>query len=286
MSMGVGDAPPVWCFALNEASLLAMPGRWEGMICAAVESARRNTRLRPVFVFDGDPELPLVRGLRRMGVEVRHRRVGFYDALRACRPDDPAYLRTAGGAFLRVELPCWLDEPHALYTDCDVFFRRHPELVVPELLACAPEFDANEVAEINTGVMMMNLRALRDSLPAFTSFISTRLRSFQTYDQDAYRQFYAGQVSQLPLTANWRPYWGPNPAAEIVHYHGPKPQWARRQLTSIHTPRVADLLHIFHRSVEGYAAFMPEWIAYAEAGLEAAGLDPAAATQPEAPCQT
>ena len=44
-----------------------------------------------------------------------------------------------------------------------------------------------------------------------------------SFDQHAYREHYRGRWDQLPVEMNWKPYWGRNAAAQIVHFHGPKP---------------------------------------------------------------
>ena len=43
------------------------------------------------------------------------------------------------------------------------------------------------------------------------------------YDQGYLNQFCFHDMTPLPLEYNWKPYWGYNPDAKIIHFHGMKP---------------------------------------------------------------
>ena len=94
----------------------------------------------------------------------------------------------------------------------------------PNKFACAPEFQQDDYADFNAGVMVMNVKGLRDDLDEFTAFIRENLSNLQAYDQGAYRMFYEGHVDRLDPIYNWKPYWGTSRDARIVHFHGVKPQ--------------------------------------------------------------
>ncbi len=123
-----------------------------------------------------------------------------------------------------------------MYTDCDVMFARDPE---PELagvrckrFAVAPEFERGDYDRINTGVMLMNVPALHRDQEPFARFIGRNLERLvdTAWDQEAYRLYYRRKLPLLPNgwnrldeTLNWKPYWGENGSASIIHFHGPKP---------------------------------------------------------------
>jgi lipopolysaccharide biosynthesis glycosyltransferase len=120
-----------------------------------------------------------------------------------------------------------------LYTDCDVIFRGE---VVPELeangcdyFAVAPESVQEDYVNMNTGVMLMNTERLRESLPRFREYISENLAELEreSWDEAAYRWYYRdgnGPLwDRLRPELNWKPYWGENAQAKIIHFHGPKP---------------------------------------------------------------
>lgn len=213
-----------WFFALNENS----PGFWEyaNLIQVAVHTARRHTRLEPVCIYDGEENM-LTGWLRTAGVEVV-RRSTFLGAITIQIPP------IARGAYLRLEIPglCrerdWTD-PFVLYTDCDVQFTADPapQLVAlrPAFLAAAPEGDSTDFVRFNSGVMLINVPAWEQELPALTdTFRQNQAESLAPpYDQALLQRHFHGRIDRLPLELNWKPYWGANPRAAIVHFHGPKP---------------------------------------------------------------
>ena len=251
-----------WYIALNETSLTGSRALWEPMITAALSSARRYTSLRPHLIYDGGED-PFLDRIEAEGVVIVRHRVSFYDALAAHPSEDERYLKIAHGAFLRAEIPLVeTEDEFVLYTDCDVLFEREVDLshVRPALFACAPEFNKEDMARFNTGVMVMNVPALNEDLPRFISFIHANLGKFDTFDQDAYRQFYGDQVDRLPLEYNWRPYWGRSDEAAIIHFHGPKPTWAQILLQDLEAAKGMVLGDHVHWNVEGYRHYVPRWL--------------------------
>ena len=245
-----------WFFAVNRAS----PGfpLYAELIAVAVRSARAHApKLEPHLLYDG-PDDPLLDELGASGVVVHRLRSFLFDALKevAERTGRPQAVQIGAGAFLRLEIPALADrmkwaDAFVLYTDCDVLFVADP---LPELrnrapgcFAVAPE-RAGDFLNMNSGVMLMNLPGLRSRDDAFRAHARKHLEHFThlTWDQEAYRTFYSTRLlsglewdrrilrftrqlrrkrwGDLPLALNWRPYWGPNPAASIVHFHGLKPQ--------------------------------------------------------------
>jgi hypothetical protein len=214
-----------WYFASNNQS----PG-YEYLIKAAVESAIKNTSLNPYFIYDGTPDA-LTDWLKKKGVNVIYHRASFYDSLKTFYPPDE--LRMAGGTFMRCDIPLLeAEDDLILYTDCDVLFVNEihlHDLPQPSFSACAPEGIKTDWSFFNAGVMLMNIPALRETHHDFKTFIEKNLPTLKIYDQTAYNRFYAGRLTRLPLEYNWKPYWGENPDAKIIHFHGPKPhdllQW-------------------------------------------------------------
>lgn len=222
-----------WFFALNDSSPAF--DYYAGMVQVAVLTARKHTQLEPVFVHDGR-ENRLTDWLADRGVQLVRRRSFLapeIDRLLGAH-GNAAAKSIALGAYLRVEVPAivrelgWADR-HVLYTDCDVMFTPRFDGALagwtPPWFAVAPENDPQDWAAMNTGVMVMNVDALLADLPAFQAAIRAQLAvSVQSsFDQHAYREHYRGRWEHLPAELNWKPYWGRNDAAQIVHFHGPKP---------------------------------------------------------------
>jgi hypothetical protein len=95
--------------------------------------------------------------------------------------------------------------------------------VRPEYFACAGEF-SKEPIPLNTGVMVMNVNKLYETLEPFVNYITdnNRFTGLGAFDQGAYQTYYAGKSSPLDPLYNWKPYWGINEDAKIIHFHGPK----------------------------------------------------------------
>ena len=250
-----------WYFALGEETPLLAP--YCDLVKVAVHTASVKTSLRPHFLYDGR-ENALTGWLRDREVPIIPHR-SFLRAITSGRDMDIPMLAAVSGVFLRVDLP-EIAPPapsRVLYTDIDVIFLGD---VVPELertraeyFAVAPEGDQQDYELMNTGVMLMNVAKLRQSLPTFRAYIEEHLDELhlESWDEGAYRQFYRDenrkrQWDDLPPAMNWKPYWGENAAAKLIHFHGPKPfqqphidsHWPELKfLTGGSYPAMCDLWH-------------------------------------------
>ncbi len=204
----------------------------------AVHTARKFTSLVPNCVYDGGDN-DLTAWLKKHNVRIVRHRSFIREQLTELgrQKDNPHLAAGLAGAFARVELPdlvVKLGNPsRILYTDCDVFFTGE---VVPELeascceyFAVAPETDKEDYVAMNTGVMLMNMERLRESLPDLRKYILANLYELEkeSWDEAAYRWYYRDANGplwdRLRPELNWKPYWGDNPQAKIIHFHGPKP---------------------------------------------------------------
>ena len=212
-----------WYFAINEAGAAS----WLGLHAKlAVLSAARAGGLSPHLLYMG-ARGAFTEWMQAHGVAVIDAGLSFLpafeDAARAGR--HPANF---AGHWLRTGI-CLIEqsEEFVLYTDCDVIFRRTPDLsgAQPEFIACAPEFNPNHWDYFNSGVMVMNVPALRREYQDFEKFVVDSLASAAIGhfdDQLAYNKFYSGRWSHADPALNWKPYWGFDERAIITHYHGPK----------------------------------------------------------------
>ncbi len=66
-------------------------------------------------------------------------------------------------------------------------------------------------------------------LSEFREYIRQNLAELEreSWDEAAYRWFYRDSNGplwdRLRPELNWKPYWGWNPQARIIHFHGPSP---------------------------------------------------------------
>lgn len=254
-----------WYFALNAASI-EIDKMYERCVEVAVLSALQHTNLHPHLLFDGQA-CPFVERLQRMGVTVVFHRTSLSDAIMAAAPTDIAWQRIAHGAFLRIDIPqIDLASEFVVYTDCDVMFQHDTDFgqVRPKLFAVAPEFTPGDYTNMNSGVMVMNLPGLRKVASKLDKFIRAGLPNFPAYDQGALRQFFDGRYEPLPEHFNWKPYWGENPKAEIIHFHGPKPPHAREMLQGKFARHPEVLRDLFNSNRANYAILDVLWHSYAE----------------------
>jgi hypothetical protein len=253
-----------WYFAINDAGAAGEVG-WHARL--AVLSALQRTTLEPTLLYTGRP-CALTDWMTLHGIRVLNVRLPFEQRiaeLAALGRYSTAFL----GHWLR-SMVCLLEgtDQFVLYTDCDVVFLSDPMLngVRPACFACAPEFRQENWNYVNTGVMVMNLPALRVGFEKFIAYaldmIERRGPGFK--DQVAYNEFYRGAWERLELRFNWKPYWGPSDNVAILHYHGPKlgalraiveGQWSwdsayGRQLGSLLIGHVAEYAHALRTTID------------------------------------
>ena len=229
-------------FNLNESA----PHFWNygEMLKVAILSLRKHTSMEPVVVYDGGDNY-LARWLTGYGVEVIHHRCRLLPDLErlASGTGNPSLLIHGAGILLKADLAdlCaergWGGE-RILFCDCDVMFQGDPAGDWPALdgacFAVGPE-DVPEAPErFNTGVMLIDVASMLPRAEPFRKFLAGILAEAVkvSWDQHAYRLFFR-RDEWRPLRAelNWKPYWGPNPGARIIHFHGPKP-WMRADIAS------------------------------------------------------
>ena len=253
-----------WFFALTEDSTAFR--QYAEMIMVAVHTAKKFTSLEPHCIYDGG-ENDFTEWLAAHEVRIVHHRSFVREQLAELgrQKGNPHLAAALSGAFSRVELPELLERSggagRVLYTDCDVIFLGEvvPELEANpcELFAVAPESTQDDYVNMNTGVMLMNVERLRESLPEFREYISENLAELEreSWDEAAYRWFYRNSNGplwdRLRPELNWKPYWGENPQAKIIHFHGPKPY--QREHIESHWPELKPL------TGGAYPALVGQW---------------------------
>jgi hypothetical protein len=249
-----------WYFAANLNGLRHAFDQIE----VAVKSAKSKTTLRPYCLIDDHEDLSEVASrlnwLEKSGVSLIRHRAEFFDIV---RQHFGPKVDVFSGHWLRSDIPILeTEEEVVLYTDIDIMFRRDIDFsrARPPFLACSPEHRQDDFSYFNSGVMIMNIPALRDSRAMLMQVVKDRLDSRPPYDDQAtFNVAYRDTWTRLPNLWNWKPYWGFNADAAIVHFHGPKPGMVRRMFggeVDIYPPEYGE---IFHRNPEGYAKYMAEF---------------------------
>ncbi len=239
-----------WYFASNSESVDFFP-----LIKAAVLSARKNTTLEPHFIYDGSPDT-LTAWLEEHGVKIIYHRSSVYDTILKSYPKKD--LRIPAGAYLRCDIPeIETEDEFVLYTDCDVLFLKDITLETcptPQYFSCSSQFEKKDFVDFNTGVMFMNVPALRESQEDFRAFIRQNMCKLDVLDQSAFQIFYGSKNSPLDIKYNHKPYWGVDEEAVILHFHGPKPHNFSTDLSVKNLHPTYDIL--YHRSIAGYKFYL------------------------------
>ena len=218
-----------WFFCLNE----NRAGAFLEMAMVAVLSAVPYD-FNMYCLYDGDNE-KFVSFLESHGVHVIQHESSFKSKITELVAAQSH--KTYYGAFLRIDIPLvirelGLDIDHYFYTDCDVVFTRDPRdflnSYTPETIAATGETKKDEMDFFNSGVMWCNTVGMLDTYQAFYDFVVFHEFKFTATDQGALNAFYKHQKIQDEI--NWKPYWGINEDAYLVHFHGPKPYHVKQYL--------------------------------------------------------
>jgi hypothetical protein len=94
----------------------------------------------------------------------------------------------------------------------------------PRILSLGPQ--AVQKEKRNTGVMAINVSAFREELPGVIDLGRAEQWQFTSFDQGLILEYFQrtdfSKVDPLPDIFNYKLYWKYDPAAIIIHTHGPK----------------------------------------------------------------
>ena len=247
-----------WYFALSGSSIDRNDHDWLDLVRVSVRTALQNTSLVPHMLFDGDP-CDFTDEMTSAGVKVIFHRVSFDDALEAFNPHE-WYLPIMRGCFLRVEIPLIeTEDDYVLYTDCDVMFLK--DIIIeqkPEYFAACSERHKDDYSDLNSGVMLLNIRTMRECLPEFTQFIRDNITT-STSDQPLYAAFFANKYESLNPQYNWKPYWGVADEPKILHWHGPKPVIVQKILENPAIGTAPIWKELVMEDPTGYRFYLEAW---------------------------
>jgi hypothetical protein len=194
-----------------------------------------------------------------------------FGSFRIARRCSASCVNTTGGVdvfsghWLRCDIPLIETEAEfVLYTDIDVMFRKSVDMsgVRPSTVACAPEHRQDDFSYFNSGVMVMNLPAMRETRGKLIQTLGERVKGIEPHNDQGILNAVYRDWARLPNAWNWKPYWGFSDDAAIVHFHGPKPGSVRRMMTGDLAPFPAAYSGIFRRCPQGYAAYLAEFDAF------------------------
>ena len=198
----------------------------------SLKSARQNTTMHLVALYDGSKESRCYKLLQQYEVEIiehqfSHKKYTdeLYKVDFGGRPTDSDKV---AGTFMRLDIPfVEQEEEFVLYSDIDVIFLKDitlEDLPKPQYLAGCSEFNMVQNMEeyFNAGVLVLNVRNMREMCNCIFDDLKHG-RTVVAFDQGYLNKYCLASRTWLPFEFNWKPYWGINPDASIVHFHGMKP---------------------------------------------------------------
>jgi hypothetical protein len=211
-----------WYLALNEGGTSGDIGLHTKL---AVLSALRNTDLAPHLLYSGRRNA-FTDWMEDRGVKVVDSTLPYMPVIESLAAEGRYHLLTVGH-WLRTNV-CLEEQndDYVFYSDVDVLFLKSLDLerIRPYYFAAAPEFDRESWNYFNAGVMVLSPPHMRSDYESFERYLIDTLqeKTYNFHDQIAYNEFYRGRWERLPIDMNWKPYWGRNKFASLLHFHGPK----------------------------------------------------------------
>ncbi len=224
------------CYICLTDSVVGRPDYFD-LLKVTLESARKNTSLRLICLYEGTEGDAVCQLLKEYDVEIIFHPWPFKQELMDIYPKEwmiEHYGKVIDynrifGTFMRMEIPAVEQEDtYVLYSDIDVIFTadiRLEELPHPAVVAAAPETDRNgNEGYFNAGVLVINVEGMRAKREQFVEMMKKRQRNASgIFDQGYLNELCYDEMDNLPLEYNWKPYWGINDDAKIIHFHGMKP---------------------------------------------------------------
>ena len=205
---------------------------------ATVVSARKNTSLEMIALYDGPHSHPCYQIMIENGVNVIDHVFSHKKYLETTYPKE-FLLKSFGrvfsydklaGTFMRLDVPFIENkEEYVLYVDIDIMFMKDitfEDIPKPKYIAATAEIykDINKMKNFNAGILVMNIKNMREKCSLiFEDLRHEKRNKVNIFDQGYLNQYCFHDMDILPLEYNWKPYWGINHDAKIIHYHGMKP---------------------------------------------------------------
>lgn len=208
------------------------------MLMATLSSARKNTTLDLYCLYDGTKDDKLYSLMKEYGVNIKIASIPFFDKIKKIYTNEYMFKvlgytisdNSLKSRFLRMLISEYeKEDDYILYCDTDILFLKDIKLSdfpkLPEFIGVCPEFyKVDDYTYFNAGIMLINMKRAKEKYDEFLDIISDGKRTtIECCDQGYLNDIYKGQFDRLPFEYNWKPYWGKNVNAKIVHFHGVKP---------------------------------------------------------------
>lgn len=245
-------------FGANETVLLKNKKKYFEHMAVAIYSCKKNTKLDPYILYDGPMDEIVY--FKELGSTIIEHELSFKkDLKRKCDKFNIDF-GVASGAFLRIDIPLLeKNDEFIIYADLDVMFMRDPVLqsLRPTYLAATSEMQFDISTRFNSGVMIINVKNFGNVHDEFIHFILNQTPTYDPYDEGPLNDFFSGKWDPMDQSYNWKPYWGYNHYAPIVHWHGVKYGAAIRNQANEFIDYDGTLHRkIYEKNPEGYTRYI------------------------------
>lgn len=206
------------------------------MLSLCLKSAKKNTSLNLYALYDGEINDASYKIFTDNNVNVILCKCSFKDKLKKYYENSKfeGLLNSVDrmlGCFMKFDIALYEQEEETiLYSDIDTMFLKDipHEAFKTKTLAAAPEINKNfDIIKGNryfsAGIMMLNVKELAKRREKLIEMLENGIEPYQEcWDQGFFNELYKKDFEILPLEYNWKPYWGINDNASIIHIHGLK----------------------------------------------------------------
>ena len=251
------------------------------MFVATINSARKNTNLDLHCLFDFRKKYVdnieqdrIYKLLKEKNVTVHLCSIDFENELLSVYSED--YLKSINvtksslySRFLRFMIAdIEKTDKIVLYADTDILFLKNIDdsIINTETVAVCPEFDKKKnFSYFNAGIMLLNMESYRLAKKNLISILKQNKHpTIECCDQGYLNDIYRKNFDRLPLEYNWKPYWGENGNAIIVHLHGFKPKLDCSGTENTYCDWISHTLSMNKDSKKGCIHYFSEFVKYTE----------------------
>lgn len=268
------------CVAVSDNSVTS--NLYSELLEVALNSAKKNTTLNINVLYDGPDDHVYMKIMRKYNVNIirwKFSRFSYLEKTFSCDylkenfNMDVVDYKKISGTFMRFDIPyIEKDDDYVLYTDIDVFFNKDITLdsfKLTKVIAAGPETEKNFTNDsiYNAGILLFNVKEMRNQVDKiFLQLEKGVIPKVSLFDQGYLNEVCRSDIELFPLEFNWKPYWGYNSDAYIVHFHGIKPGGDNN--ASGFNMSDAFFYHVFNSQNEdvifGYLMYFKDYFYYLE----------------------
>ncbi len=207
------------------------------MLRLCLKSAKENTSLKLYALYDGQKDDNVYKIFEENNVNIIITSCSFENKLKNYYSDYKfngirGSLKRMLGCFMKFDIVLYEKEDDViLYADIDTMFLNDiDESLLKEIktIGVAPEtnFEYDNIKGykyFSAGIMAINVKEGLKRREILFNMLENKQEPYQEcWDQGFWNELYKDDFEKLPLEYNWKPYWGINDNAIIIHIHGLK----------------------------------------------------------------